>query len=170
MEPLRGERVVLRPLEAGDVPALRAAHSAPEVATWWGLPAEDFPFGDEPETTRLAIIVEGEVAGMIQFAEEADPDSRHAEIDIFLGPARQGRGLGTDAVTTLARHLLDEEGHHRLTLYPDVENAAAIRCYEKAGFRRVGVLEASARHPRTGEWRDELLMELVVRSDTPRPW
>jgi hypothetical protein len=30
------------------------------------------------------------------------------------------------------------------------------------GFRRVGVLRKSARSGVTGEWEDELLMELVV--------
>jgi aminoglycoside 6'-N-acetyltransferase len=162
MEPLRGERVVLRPLLPGDEAPLRAALEAPEVAAWWPPPSDGFPFDYGPEDTRLVVTVEGQVAGMIQFAEEADPDSRHADIDIFLGPAHQGQGLGTNAVSTLVRHLLDERGHHRVTLSTDVENAVAIRCYEKVGFRRVGVLEASGRNPRTGEWRDELLMELVV--------
>jgi RimJ/RimL family protein N-acetyltransferase len=38
----------------------------------------------------------------------------------------------------------------------------AIRSYEKVGFRRVGVLRKSSRNSVTGEWEDELLMELVV--------
>jgi aminoglycoside 6'-N-acetyltransferase len=162
MAPLRSDRVVLRPLEAADAPVLRAARAAPEVAAWWGPLEDDFPFGDEPGATRLAITVDGEVVGMVQFTEEPDPDSRHADIDIFLDPQHQDRGLGTDALTTLADHLLGQRGHHRLTLTTATENARAIRCYEKVGFRRVGVLQASARDRETGGWRDELLMELVV--------
>ena len=34
--------------------------------------------------------------------------------------------------------------------------------YEKFGFRRVGVMRKAARNRATGEWKDELLMELVV--------
>jgi aminoglycoside 6'-N-acetyltransferase len=48
-----------------------------------------------------------------------------------------------------------------VTLDPAVENERAIRSYEKAGFRRVGVLTRSYRHHPSGEWRDELLMEFV---------
>jgi aminoglycoside 6'-N-acetyltransferase len=158
---LRGERVVLRPIEPNDVPALEAALATPEVAAWWGPPTAGFPFADEPTATRLAVLVEGEPAGMVQFSEEPDPDYRHADIDIFLDPRHHGHGLGTDAVATLARHLIEDRGHRRVTICPAADNAAAIRSYEKAGFRRVGVTRASWRDP-TGGWRDELLMELVV--------
>jgi aminoglycoside 6'-N-acetyltransferase len=60
------------------------------------------------------------------------------------------------------RHLIEDRGHHRITLSASVDNARAIRVYEKVGFRRVGVMrKASLRHL-TGQWEDELLMELVV--------
>jgi len=53
-------------------------------------------------------------------------------------------------------------GHHRVTIDPAIDNGAAIRSYEKAGFRRVGLLEAAWRNPWSGEWSDVMLMELVV--------
>ncbi|MBA2461464.1 MAG: GNAT family N-acetyltransferase [Actinobacteria bacterium] len=59
-------------------------------------------------------------------------------MDLFLGTAFQDRGLGTDAVRTMARYLIEGRGHHRLTIDPAARNERAIRCYEKAGFRRVG--------------------------------
>ena len=132
----------------------------------WGELEEDFPFDDDPADTRYTVVVDGEVAGMVQYFEEADPDARHADVDIFLGPRHQEQGLGTDAMRTIVRHLLEDRGHHRLTLSADVDNARAIRCYEKAGFRPVGVTHASARIPGDPRWRDELLMELVARPDT----
>jgi RimJ/RimL family protein N-acetyltransferase len=156
--------VVLRPIERGDVESLRAIRLTPEVMACWGKVEEDFPLGDEPTATRLTILVESEPAGMIQFTEESDPDYRHAEVDIFLDPRHHNRGLGTEAMTTLARHLIEDRGHHRLTLSAAVDNAQAIRSYEKAGFRRIGVAHAAARDPRTGDWADELMMELVVRA------
>jgi aminoglycoside 6'-N-acetyltransferase len=158
---LRGERVLLRPLEPGDKPILKALRQDPSVAEWWGALEEGFPFGDYPEATRFAIVVDGEVAGLIQYAEEADPDSRHAEIDLFLGPGHQGAGYGPEAMATLARHLLEDRGHHRLMLSAAVGNDRAIRAYEKVGFRAVGVTHASWRDGR-GVWRDEVLMERVV--------
>jgi aminoglycoside 6'-N-acetyltransferase len=158
---IRGDKVVLRPLEAADEPILRAILATPEVARWWEPPGPEFP-NEDPQATRLAILVDGEVAGMIQFYEENDPDYRHAAIDVFVAPEHHGRGVGPDAVRTLARHLIDERGHHRVTIDPAVANAPAVRAYEKAGFRRVGVMEAAERH-HSGEWHDVLLMELVQR-------
>ncbi len=160
MSELRGETVVLRPLGPSDAARLRAIRETPEVAAWWGRLEDDFPLADEPEATRYAVLVDGEVAGLVQYGEELEPDYRHAEIDLFLDPRLHGRGLGTDAVRTIARHLVEERGHHRLIIAPAVDNLAAVRAYEKAGFRPVGVTQASWRDPE-GRWRDELLMERV---------
>jgi aminoglycoside 6'-N-acetyltransferase len=157
---VRGERIELTPLAPGDAQALREIHLMPEVAAWWGRPEEAFPF-DEPESTRFTIRVDGEVAGLIQFGEESEPEYRHAWIDLFVDPRRQGRGLGTEAIGLVVRHLVEELGHHRITIDPAADNAAAIRCYEKAGFRTVGVTRASWRDPE-GRWRDSLFMELVA--------
>ena len=41
---------------------------------------------------------------------------------------------------TLARYLIDNRGHHRLTIDPATDTAAAIRAYEKVGFRTVGII------------------------------
>jgi aminoglycoside 6'-N-acetyltransferase len=156
--------MTLRPLAEGDEAELRRIHMAPEVARWWDAPDEDFPW-DEPESTRLTIEVDGKVAGMIQFAEGPEPKYRHASIDLFLDPALHGCGLGTEAVRRVVRHLIDERGHHRITIDPATENVAAIQAYEKAGFRRVGVMRRAERDPDGGGWHDALLMELVVAED-----
>lgn len=58
---------------------------------------------------------------------------------MFVDPRLQRRGLGTDAVRAMVDHLLENCGHHRITMDPAVDNAAAIRCYQNGGFRRVGV-------------------------------
>jgi RimJ/RimL family protein N-acetyltransferase len=153
--------MVLRPLTEGDEDELRRIHSTPEVSRWWDLPDADFPW-DEPESTRLAIEVDGAVAGLIQFSEELEPKYRHAGIDLFLDPVLHGRGLGTEAVRRVVRHLIDDRGHHRITIDPATANTAAIRAYEKAGFRRVGVMRRSERDADGRGWHDSLLMELLA--------
>jgi aminoglycoside 6'-N-acetyltransferase len=153
--------MTVRPLADGDEAELLRIHRTPEVARWWDSPDEDFPW-DEPESTRLTIEVDGKVAGLIQFGEEPEPKYRHAWLDLFLDPALHGRGLGTEAVRRVVRHLIDERGHHRITIDPATENTAAIQAYEKAGFRRVGVMRRAERDPDGGGWHDALLMELVV--------
>ena len=166
---LTGALTVLRPVRPADVPILRAIRATPEVAAWWGVPEDDFPDGDDPEATRFAIEHEGRVVGLVQYGEEPEADYRHAWIDVFVDPGVHGRGLGTDAVATLVRHLLEDRGHHRVTIDPSSDNAVAIRSYEKAGFRPVGVLRLAERRPATGRWGDVVLMELVVDPGEKKP-
>ena len=64
-------------------------------------------------------------------------------------------------VVCLARHLLAERGHHRITIDPAAANTAAIRTYEKVGFRPVGVMRLYEQGP-DGTWHDGLLMELLA--------
>jgi RimJ/RimL family protein N-acetyltransferase len=153
--------ITLRLLTEGDEPELRRIHATPEVARWWDTPDENFPW-DEPEATRLTIEVDGKVAGLIQFGEEPEPKYRHAWIDLFLDPALHGRGVGTEAVRRIVRHLIEERGHHRITIDPATENTAAIQAYENAGFRRVGVMRRAERDADGKGWHDAVLMELVV--------
>jgi aminoglycoside 6'-N-acetyltransferase len=63
----------------------------------------------------------------------------------------------------VARYLVEERGHHRLTIDPALDNVAAVRAYEKAGFQRVGVMKLAERSPE-GRWRDALFMEQVFPS------
>jgi len=161
---LRGERVVLRPLTEADVAPLAAILQTAEVARWWPDEDEDSVrerLGEgEADTTTWAVRVGDEIAGIAQAWEEADPMYRHGGIDLSLHPRFHGRGLGADTVRTVARWLFDERGHHRITIDPAAENAVAIRCYERAGFRPVGVMRRYERGP-DGTWHDGLLMDML---------
>lgn len=157
----RRDGLRLRPLAAADADELTRIHLAEDVRRWWGDPEADFPW-DEPESTRWTIDVDGAVAGLIQFHEEDEPRYRHAAIDLFLDPALHGRGIGAEAIRRTVRHLLDDRGHHRITIDPASDNAAAIRCYEKVGFTPVGVMRCYERDVDGAAWHDGLLMELVV--------
>jgi aminoglycoside 6'-N-acetyltransferase len=162
---LGGRRVRLRPVGQADVPRLAEFLAMPEVARWW--PAYDvarvereFLAPDENERV-YAIESDGRLVGAIVATEEADPEFRHAAIDLFLDPAVRGRGLGPDAIRTLAAYLIDVERHHRLTIDPAADNEAAIRAYEKVGFRQIGRLRRYQRMP-DATWIDGLLMELLA--------
>jgi aminoglycoside 6'-N-acetyltransferase len=153
--------MILRPLAKGDEAELLRIHTTPEVMRWWDAPHDGFPW-DEPESTRLTIEVDDVVAGLIQFSEENEPKYRHAGIDLFLEPALHGRGYGSEAVRRVVRLLIDERGHHRITIDPAVANVAAIKAYEKAGFKPVGVMRQAERDVGGAGWHDALLMELLA--------
>jgi aminoglycoside 6'-N-acetyltransferase len=162
---LHGDLVTLRTATEADITALAAIRSSPEVYRWW-RGGEDLAatvaqeLADEEEHS-LVVEYEDRIVGAIQWTAEEEPDYRHASIDIYLDAAVHGRGLGTDAVRTLARHLIAAHGHHRLTIDPAVDNTAAIRCYAKVGFRPVGVMREYERGP-DGTWHDGLLMDLLA--------
>jgi len=162
---LRGRHVTLRPTTVEDAPALAAILAEPGVARWWGAFDLDRVVADlvegGPDEQPFVIERDGEVVGYIQAVEEDDPDFRHAGIDLFLRTDAQGRGLGPDAIRTLAIELIDGRGHHRLTIDPAADNARAIAAYAKLGFRPVGVMRRYQRMP-DGRWADALLMDLLA--------
>jgi aminoglycoside 6'-N-acetyltransferase len=166
---VQGERVRLRPLRAGDVAGLAEIGRRPEVARWWpSLDEEKLLAKAEgrDDVEAFAIEHEGGVVGMAQVWEDTDPEFRHAGIDLFLDPDVHGRGLGRDAVRTLARWLVEERGHHRVTIDPAAANERAVRAYEAAGFMRVGVIRRYWRDA-SGEWQDGLLLDLLADELTP---
>jgi aminoglycoside 6'-N-acetyltransferase len=166
---LCGDSLTLRATAEADIPELARIRAAPEVYERWrggtDLAAEISRDLVDPEIHSLAIEYEGRVIGEIQWHAEEEPDYRHASIDIYLDPAKHGRGLGTDAVRTLARHLIDDHAHHRITIDPAADNTAAIRCYAKVGFRPVGVMRQYERGV-DGTWHDNLLMDLLANELT----
>lgn len=163
--PLEGERVRLRPPTGVDVAELVRIRRTPEVFARWSeehdLVAEVVEAVEDPEQKGYVIEVEGRLVGWIEWYEEESVEYRHAGMDLYLDPRVHGRGLGTDAVRTMARHLIDDLGHHRLVIDPAADNARAIRCYEKVGFRPVGVMRAYERGP-DGTFHDGLLMDLLA--------
>jgi aminoglycoside 6'-N-acetyltransferase len=161
---LHGHALRLRPVTAGDAPRLTEILTHPEVARWWGrfdLDRVRRELVDAHDgTVAFAVEADGQLIGLIQYWQEPDPDYRHAALDIFLHPDWHGRGLGADAVRTLARHLFQQRGHHRLTIDPAAHNQRAIRAYRRVGFRPVGVMRRYERGP-DGSWHDGLLMDLL---------
>jgi aminoglycoside 6'-N-acetyltransferase len=151
--------VTLRPVGDADRPALKAIRNEPSVRRWWG--EVDDSGEPDADTTELAVDVDGAVAGAVWLWEERSAMYRHAAIDIYLGAAFQGRGIGLDAIRAACWILFEERGHHRITIDPAAANTAAIRCYTKAGFRPIGTLRQSERGP-DGTWHDQVLMELLA--------
>ena len=162
---LQGEEVRLRAVGKADVADLARIRRTPEVHRHWrgGDDLVAAVEGDlaEPDAVPYVIELDGRVVGWIQWQAEEEPDYRHASIDIYVDPAVHGHGVGTDAVRTLARHLIVDHGHHRLTIDPAADNPAAIRAYEKVGFRPVGVMRQHERGV-DGTWHDSLLMDLLA--------
>jgi aminoglycoside 6'-N-acetyltransferase len=162
---LDGRSVHLRPADPSDAPAFAALLADPTIhPIWQSADPENEARELADRSTDVAvwaIEVGGEVVGLIQAHEETDPRYRHAGIDIVLGERAQDQGYGSDAVRTVARWLIDERGHHRLTIDPAASNARAIRAYGRVGFRPVGRMRRYE-GDLDGSWHDGLLMDLLA--------
>jgi RimJ/RimL family protein N-acetyltransferase len=73
--------------------------------------------------------------GVIRF----DIEGSSAEISIYLDPDQRGRGLGPATLAAGSAWIgVAREQVTRLTAVISDENAASLRAFEKAGFRRAG--------------------------------
>ena len=92
---------------------------------------------------NLAIDVGGAAVGGIGYVRGSDVERYSAEIGYWLGEAYWGRGIATEALERLTRHLFSHEQLLRLFALPLAGNAASIRVLEKAGYEREALLRSS---------------------------
>jgi aminoglycoside 6'-N-acetyltransferase len=129
----------------------------------------------EAAVVSCVLQLEGNPIGYLQFYRTddfdewrtligLDPDPRRYSIDIFIGePELWDRGLGTRALRSVLAHLFGERDASAVVITPFAWNERAIRCYEKAGFRKVRLMPQVELHE--GKLQDEWLM--VVESGRP---
>jgi AacA4 family aminoglycoside N(6')-acetyltransferase len=141
-----------------DLPLLHDWLQQPHIVEWWGGEAQRptlaqtreryLPSALAAERVTPYIAMQGDApigyaqsyvalgAGDGWWEEETDPGVRG--IDQSLGrPELLGRGLGTQLVTALVERLFADAAVSRVQTDPSPANLRAIRCYEKAGFRRL---------------------------------
>jgi aminoglycoside 6'-N-acetyltransferase len=136
-----------RPVTERDLPLMLSWLRAPHVARWWGDPeqaiAEVRQAIAEDSTHPFVILIDAIPSGYIQsydiHAEIDHPyrDQPHGTvgIDLSLGAERlTGRGHGPRVIEAFVNRLF-RQGARRVIIDPAPDNAAAIRAYEKAGFR-----------------------------------
>jgi RimJ/RimL family protein N-acetyltransferase len=128
------ERLVIRPLEEADRPAVLGAWLDPANERAPGQPedrvrgwAAGVPWGVFEKQS-------GEYVGdcSVFFAEE------HGEWELAYGINRDrwGRGYATEAVRACVEHAFGELGLEKLVADVDPANAASVRVLEKCGFVR----------------------------------
>lgn len=174
---LPGQRCTVRPWRLSDADALVRHANDADVARQL---RDRFPhpytiqnahaflrYATTEGRSNLAIEVDGEAVGAIGYVSGTDIERFSAEIGYWLGRQVWGRGIATDALTTLTGHLFRERRVLRLFALPFATNLASIRVLEKAGYEREGVLRSSS--VKYGEVRDQV-MYARINPDPAIPW
>jgi ribosomal-protein-alanine N-acetyltransferase len=108
-----------------------------------------------PDTSNLAIDVQGEAVGAIGYVVGVDVERYSAEIGYWLGEAHWGRGIVTEALGLVTDHVFTTVNLLRLFALPFADNAGSIRVLEKAGYVREAILRSSS--VKNGQPRDQAL-------------
>lgn len=176
--PIRTERLTLRLHTEGDLDALHAYYSDPEVARYLLVHPWTEEYGRremarlvertslEAPCRALALAVEheGRVVGDVALWA-TDGTGATGEIGWVFHPDVAGRGFASEAAGALLEVGFSRYGMHRVTAQLDARNAASAALCERVGMR----LEASHRQDywSKGEWTDSLLYAALA-SDRPR--
>ncbi|MFD7158544.1 GNAT family N-acetyltransferase [Kribbella sp. NPDC059898] len=172
---LTGGLVVLRPMDEGDYDALSAAMDDPDVTRFTGSHGEiteerarEWMRTRKDQTDRLDLTIVDKASGVAvgeAVLNQWDPDNESCSFRILIGPAGQNRGLGSEATRLIVGYGIEELGLHRISLGVYAFNPRAQRAYEKAGFKREGVLRDALRWD--GEWVDEIVMSVLATEWIP---
>lgn len=95
-----------------------------------------------------------QIAGMAQMSPRNDTQSRWHVDNIAVHPDFRGKGIAQQLLNDVFAYY-SERGALRFTLEVDIENAPAIKLYEKLGFRRFSTLYYHKLSPKQlGKYRD----------------
>lgn len=94
---------------------------------------------------------------------EIDPAQPHsAKLGIVIGEKSYWRkGVCKEATREIIRIGFEELGLEKISLFVDIENIAAQKCYEACGFRQVGKIEKE--YKKGDEFHDSFLYEVVKK-------
>ncbi len=167
-----GERVRLRAIEREDVPRFVRWFNDPEVRQFLTMyrplsRAEEERWVESLASRREDVVLAIEVRAGDQWVHignvglhRIDWKNRTATLGIVIGEREYwGKGYGTEAVRTMLRYAFEELGLNRVELETYSFNPRAIRCYEKAGFKREGVRRQALY--RNGKFHDVILMGIL---------
>jgi RimJ/RimL family protein N-acetyltransferase len=167
--PVRTRRLSLRPLTSGDVDALLAYRSQPDVCRYvpfepmdrqviaerlagqWALSA----LTDEGQALTLGVELTetGELVGDVVLFWHSR-EHRGGELGYVVNPAFGGHGYATEAARALLRLGFEELGLHRIIARIEERNEPSARVARRLGMRQEARLVRNEMFK--GEWSTEL--------------
>ncbi|HEX2772815.1 MAG TPA: bifunctional pyridoxamine 5'-phosphate oxidase family protein/GNAT family N-acetyltransferase [Micromonosporaceae bacterium] len=172
---IRGQHVILEPLDRSHAAGLFAAADDPEV--WRHLsttrpkdPAEmadlvDAALAAHHTGLRVSWVqrcaVTGEAIGTTSYYEVDDQRRSLAIGYTWLGRPWWRTGINTEAKLLLLIRAFDDLGAVRIVWHTDIRNERSQRAIQRLGARREGVLRMHMPRP-DGSWRDTVQYAMTV--------
>lgn len=109
------------------------------------------------------IIVSNDVPIGSVYLQNIDNFNKKAEYGIFIGSQEGcGKGIGTIVAKCILKYAFEEMQLHRVYLRVLENNIRAIRCYERAGFRREALLVDDVQI--NGEYQNIVIMATLNKT------
>ncbi|MEU5535205.1 GNAT family N-acetyltransferase [Streptomyces sp. NPDC020362] len=165
------ERLVLRPLDEGDVPALAEMMNDEQIAAWTDVPqpfteqaARHWITGYAPTERAagrgldLAVteFLTQRLVGIVQLGK-TNWHIRSTELSYIVAPWARGEGYASEAALVTAQWLFGDQKFERIEIRTAADNTASQQVAQKIGCISEGVLRnACIVHHRTedGAWAD----------------
>ncbi|GIH71275.1 GNAT family N-acetyltransferase [Sphaerimonospora thailandensis] len=172
--PITTRRLLLRPFTSGDLDAVHAYESLPDVARYLYWQPRDLDASRaslDAKITRTALHQEGDVIELaIILADSGEVigstlliwtsrEHRQGEIGYILHPHHHGRGYAGEAAREMLRLGFDQLGLHRVTGRLDARNAASAAVLRKLGMRQEAHLLDNEYVK--GEWTSEIVYAVL---------
>src|SRR5215469_13973025 len=167
---LRGERVVLRPVEKEDLKKLHDLDANVDLhmlasSSWepWPLAAYEKDFEkhlESQEKSDFVIEVDGKVIGEIGLHEWRNRRAGSASFGVsILDPNYLGQGYGREAINLLLDWSFRVMNYRRIHLETLASNERAVRCYKSCGFVEEG--RGRQHEDYNGAYADVLVMGIL---------
>ncbi|KUN84833.1 acetyltransferase [Streptomyces bungoensis] len=177
------ERLVLRPLDEDDVPALAEMMNDEQIAAWTDVPQ---PFTEESARHWITAYTPAErtagrgldlavtefltqrLVGVVQLTK-TDWHIRSTELSYIIAPWARGEGYASEAALATAQWLFGDQKFERIEIRTAADNTASQQVAQKIGGISEGVLRnACIAHVRAedGTWTD-MRTDFIVWSLLP---
>lgn len=175
---LRTERLVLRPLNTGDLDDVHAYQKLKDVVRYLYWEVHDHEESAAHLRKRIAMNrLEKDGEGIVYAVELPDPSGEHGRVigdmSVFLKsaawgkfeigwvfhPAFHGQGFATEAAEALLGLCFDQLGGHRVFAQLDARNETSARLCERLGMKQEALLRETEIFK--GEWSDTAVYALL---------
>ena len=175
---LRTERLLLRPLNTGDLDDVHAYQKLKDVVRYLYWEVHDHEESAKHLRKRIAMNrLEKDGEGIVYAVELPDPDGGHGRVigdmSVFLKsaawgkfeigwvfhPAFHGNGFASEAADAVLKLCFDTLGAHRVFAQLDARNEASARLCERIGMRQEALLRETEIFK--GEWSDTAVYALL---------